>query len=327
METHCVSLRSPPSCSSSWSGPPRTPRPGSSRSATRSPRGCSTPTTAACTRPTATGSGTSSASNGYDVDFVGSRSDPDFPGYSFDKANEGHGGYTIGGIVDGVGDAAAGQLSTWLGGYYPDIALVLIGTNDVLANTNMDDPVLQPRPARRHAPREEPADQDLRRKTPADRRQLSEHQLGPDRRSTPSSTPGDRERRPRPPPSRWSTSTRDSTGAPTTRPRGTSTRTSRASRRSPMTGTPRSGAPLSTGHARDHRADADPEPVRDHGPDGDHETRAPYYFANDILNRNDARLHRGHVAGRHHRRARASARRHGNSRQQRGDLRRTTSRT
>ncbi len=74
--------------------------------------------------------------NGYDVDFVGSRSDPDFPGYSFDKAHEGHGGYTIEGIVDGVG--TGGKLSTWLAGYYPDIALVLIGTNDVLANTNMD---------------------------------------------------------------------------------------------------------------------------------------------------------------------------------------------
>jgi len=80
--------------------------------------------------------------NGNAVDFVGSRSDPDFPGYSFDRDHEGHGGYTIEGIVDGVKDedgvVRGGKLSTWLAGYYPDIALVLIGTNDVLANTDMD---------------------------------------------------------------------------------------------------------------------------------------------------------------------------------------------
>jgi parallel beta-helix repeat protein len=75
-------------------------------------------------------------SNGYDVDFVGSWSVPDFPGYSFDKANEGHGGYTIGGILNGVG--TGGKLSTWLNTYTPDVALVLIGTNDVLAQTPME---------------------------------------------------------------------------------------------------------------------------------------------------------------------------------------------
>ncbi|MEN6342924.1 MAG: carbohydrate-binding protein [Methanospirillum sp.] len=75
--------------------------------------------------------------NNCDFDFVGSRSDPDFPGYSFDRDHEGHGGYTIEGIVDGVG--TGGKLSTWLTGYYPDIALVLIGTNDVLANRPMND--------------------------------------------------------------------------------------------------------------------------------------------------------------------------------------------
>ncbi len=75
-------------------------------------------------------------SNGYDVDFVGSWNVPNFP-VSFDKDNEGHGGYRIAGIVDGVG--TGGKLSTWLSGYYPDMALVLIGTNDVLANTPMSD--------------------------------------------------------------------------------------------------------------------------------------------------------------------------------------------
>ena len=73
-------------------------------------------------------------SNGYDVDFVGSWNVPNFP-VSFDKDNEGHGGYTIGGILDGVG--TGGRLSTWLSGYNPDMALVLLGTNDVLAQTPM----------------------------------------------------------------------------------------------------------------------------------------------------------------------------------------------
>ena len=72
--------------------------------------------------------------NGYDVDFVGSWSEPNFP-VSFDKANEGHGGYTIGGILNGVG--TAGKLSTWMNSYTPDMALVLLGTNDVLAQTPM----------------------------------------------------------------------------------------------------------------------------------------------------------------------------------------------
>ncbi|MEN6517813.1 MAG: SGNH/GDSL hydrolase family protein [Methanospirillum sp.] len=76
--------------------------------------------------------------NGYSVDFVGSLTSPSFPGYSFDLGNEGHGGYTIGEIVDGVAGSGEGRLSSWLTGYFPDVALVLIGTNDVLADTPMD---------------------------------------------------------------------------------------------------------------------------------------------------------------------------------------------
>ena len=76
-------------------------------------------------------------SNGYDVDFVGSWSEPNFPGYSFDQQNEGHGGYTIGGILNGVPDDPSHYLSTWLRSYTPDVALVVLGTNDVLANTAM----------------------------------------------------------------------------------------------------------------------------------------------------------------------------------------------
>jgi lysophospholipase L1-like esterase len=73
--------------------------------------------------------------NGYDVDFVGSMTSPSFSGYSFDRGNEGHGGYRIGDLVDGIGE---GKLSSWLSGYDPDMALVLIGTNDVLWNTPME---------------------------------------------------------------------------------------------------------------------------------------------------------------------------------------------
>src|SRR5512143_154642 len=74
--------------------------------------------------------------NGYDVDFVGSFNSPTFSGYSFDRGNEGHGGYRIGDLVDGIGE---GRLSSWLSGYDPDVALVLIGTNDVLWDTDMDE--------------------------------------------------------------------------------------------------------------------------------------------------------------------------------------------
>ncbi len=74
--------------------------------------------------------------NDYDVDFVGSSSSPSFSGYSFDRDNEGHGGYRIGDIVNGI--SGEGRLSSWLSGYDPDVALVLIGTNDVLWDTPMD---------------------------------------------------------------------------------------------------------------------------------------------------------------------------------------------
>ncbi|MEN6517811.1 MAG: SGNH/GDSL hydrolase family protein [Methanospirillum sp.] len=74
--------------------------------------------------------------NDYDVDFVGSSSTPSFSGYSFDRDNEGHGGYRIGDIVNGI--SGEGRLSSWLSGYDPDVAIVLIGTNDVLWDTPMD---------------------------------------------------------------------------------------------------------------------------------------------------------------------------------------------
>ena len=47
--------------------------------------------------------------NGYDVDFVGSWTAPNFP-FDFDQDNEGHGGYMTGGILNGVaGDPRQGK--------------------------------------------------------------------------------------------------------------------------------------------------------------------------------------------------------------------------
>ncbi|MEN6341029.1 MAG: DUF3821 domain-containing protein [Methanospirillum sp.] len=69
---------------------------------------------------------------GKDVDFVGSWTAPNFA-YDFDQDNEGHGGYMTGGILNGVADdPGQGKLSIWLTKYQFDIALVMLGTNDVL---------------------------------------------------------------------------------------------------------------------------------------------------------------------------------------------------
>lgn len=71
-------------------------------------------------------------SAGYDFDFVGSWTQPNFA-YSFDQHNEGHGGYTTDGLLNGASDdPAQGKLSQWLTGYHADIVLLMIGTNDVL---------------------------------------------------------------------------------------------------------------------------------------------------------------------------------------------------
>jgi len=63
--------------------------------------------------------------NGYDVDFVGSLSTPNFT-IAFDNDNEGHAGYTSGEVLE--------SLPTWLAASDPPaIALVHLGTNDVTA--------------------------------------------------------------------------------------------------------------------------------------------------------------------------------------------------
>lgn len=63
--------------------------------------------------------------NGYDVDFVGSLSTPNFS-IAFDNDNEGHAGHTSGEVL--------GSLPTWLAASDPPaIALVHLGTNDAIA--------------------------------------------------------------------------------------------------------------------------------------------------------------------------------------------------
>lgn len=72
------------------------------------------------------------ARNGHDVDFVGSWTAPNFP-LDFDQDNEGHGGYMTVGILHGVAeDPGQGKLPVWLSKYQFDVALVMLGTNDVL---------------------------------------------------------------------------------------------------------------------------------------------------------------------------------------------------
>lgn len=77
-------------------------------------------------------------SAGYDFDFVGSWTAPNFA-YSFDQHNEGHGGYTTDGLLNGAADdPGQGKLSQWLTGYHADIVLLLIGTNDCLHQVPTD---------------------------------------------------------------------------------------------------------------------------------------------------------------------------------------------
>ena len=78
------------------------------------------------------------SAEGCAVDFVGS-STTNFkgpaPNPDFDLDHEGHWGWTADEILNGNPDAqvgsGSGQLSEWLDGYTPDIALVHLGSNDV----------------------------------------------------------------------------------------------------------------------------------------------------------------------------------------------------
>jgi hypothetical protein len=70
-------------------------------------------------------------SGGYDVDFVGSTTDPSFVNYAFDQDHDGHSGYKT--------EDLATNMETLLINYTPDIVLLYIGTNDVLQQVDMDD--------------------------------------------------------------------------------------------------------------------------------------------------------------------------------------------
>jgi hypothetical protein len=61
---------------------------------------------------------------GYDVDFVGSTTEPNFQQFMFDQDHDGYSGYTT--------ELLADDMDRILMSYTPDIVLLYIGTNDVL---------------------------------------------------------------------------------------------------------------------------------------------------------------------------------------------------
>ncbi len=82
--------------------------------------------------------------DGVDFDFVGSMTDhyncgtptfPDYNGHTFDTDHEGHWGWRCDEVINGGNSSnckGTGHLSTWLGSYTPDIALIHLGTNDMV---------------------------------------------------------------------------------------------------------------------------------------------------------------------------------------------------
>jgi lysophospholipase L1-like esterase len=77
---------------------------------------------------------TNLTSAGYDVDFVGSTTEPTFTHLVFDQDHDGHGGYTTGMFLSNQGTE---PLKTWLDAYEPpDFVLLHIGTNDALYQVN-----------------------------------------------------------------------------------------------------------------------------------------------------------------------------------------------
>ena len=86
--------------------------------------------------------------DGLDFDYVGSMTDhyncgtpifPDYNGKMFDKDHEGHWGWKTDEIING-GSASncrgTGNISSWLNNYTPDIALIHLGTNDMMLDWN-----------------------------------------------------------------------------------------------------------------------------------------------------------------------------------------------
>ena len=75
---------------------------------------------------------------GYNVDFVGSenrnKDNNNFEDSNFDPDHEGHWGWRIDEIINGRG--GEGNLSDWLTGYTPDVALIHLGSNDAIQNNS-----------------------------------------------------------------------------------------------------------------------------------------------------------------------------------------------
>lgn len=70
-------------------------------------------------------------SGGYDVDFVGSTTDPGFTAFVFDQDHDGYSGYTT--------ELLANDMDRILARSAPEIVLLGIGTNDVLQQVPMSD--------------------------------------------------------------------------------------------------------------------------------------------------------------------------------------------
>ncbi len=68
---------------------------------------------------------------GYDVDFVGSTTEPNFQKFMFDQDHDGYSGYTT--------ELLANDMDRMLVSFTPDIVLLDIGTNDVLQQVPMKD--------------------------------------------------------------------------------------------------------------------------------------------------------------------------------------------
>ena len=95
---------------------------------------------------------------GYNVDFVGSINwnhgsqitPPPVNGIPFDKDHEGHTSYRADQILLGApgtnnnfGSNGTGTLAQWLTGYTPDVAFVMLGTNDSLASQDGNSTVVE----------------------------------------------------------------------------------------------------------------------------------------------------------------------------------------
>lgn len=90
---------------------------------------------------------------GYAVDFIGSMNKVmsqnctiGVPNPDFDPDHEGHSGWRADQILNGVGHsdcAGSGGLATWLNSYTPDIALVHLGTNDMIQAQSVESTIAE----------------------------------------------------------------------------------------------------------------------------------------------------------------------------------------